>query len=100
MKLWLSRRQLLNFDVFPLHSAGPPCSQCLEARFLGCESCRVMNPGIGAVGTVGNFLFRIYSVDEALPEFRNGFADAFILDNIDPDADNHGLMLQPKRVSQ
>jgi YfiH family protein len=59
-----------------------------------------VNHRVGAVGTVGNFLFRIYSIQEARSEPRDRFPDAFILDDINTDADNHGFMLQAKRVSQ
>lgn len=96
----LSGFEPLHFDVFPLHATGPSRAQGLECRFLRSESCSVVNCGVGAVGAVCDFRFRIYSIQEARAESRDGFADAIVLDYIDTNTDNHECMLQVKRVSQ
>jgi YfiH family protein len=59
-----------------------------------------VNARIGAVGTVCNLSFRIYSIDESGAEPRNGIADALVLNDIDAQSNNHERMLQVKRVSQ
>ena len=100
MKFGFSRFELLHFNVFPLHAGGPAGTQRLKCRFLCSESGCVVNCGIGAVGAVCDFRFRIYSIEEPSAEPRHGIADALVLDHIDTDADNHGFMLQVKRVSQ
>jgi hypothetical protein len=57
-------------------------------------------PGVGAVGTVCNLSFRIYSIDESSSKPRHRIADALVLNDIDAQSNNHERMLQVKRVSQ
>ena len=59
-----------------------------------------MNSGVGAVGTVCNFGFRIYSIDESSAKPRHRIADALVLNDIDAQSNNHKRKLQVKRVSQ
>lgn len=100
VQLGFSRSKSLHFNVFPLHASGPAGTQSLEARFLSSESRRIVNPGIGAVGAVGNFGFRIYSINESSAKSCHRIADALVLDDIDAKSDNHERMLQVKRASQ
>src|SRR6185436_16634802 len=100
MKFGFSRRKLLHFNIFPLYAGGPSCAERLEASFLCSEARGIVNCGIGAVGAVGNFDFRIYSIDEPSAKSRDRISDAVILNKIDAKPDNHELMLQVKRVSQ
>lgn len=101
MQLRFPRWQALYFDVFPLHTCGPTRSERLERCLFRRKSCGEMNSGICTVVAVGNFDFRIYSVEEAWPEFVEGFANALVLNHVNANTNNHSdRMLQVNRVSQ
>jgi polyphenol oxidase len=60
-----------------------------------------VNSGLRTVVAVGDFDFRIYSVEKARSELLEGFADALILNDINANTNNHShRMLQANRVSQ
>ncbi len=99
MQRGLPGTQSLHFDVFPLHSCRPTRSQRFECGLLGGETGCQVDGGIDAVVAVAGLDFRIYSIDEALPEFPQGLADAIVLDHVDADTDNHDCMLQVNRIA-
>src|SRR5262245_8138855 len=100
VELGLTGRQSLHFDVLPLHSGCPTCTQRFERGFLCRESRGKMNTRVSTLVAVTSFDFRIYSVEEARAEFLQRFSDALVLNHVNADTNNHRCMLQANRVSQ
>ena len=92
MKFRLARGLPDDFDVFPFYAGGPTGTECFECRFLGGETGGIVDFRLRAFLAVFDLPFCIYSMKEALAEPLNGISDSLVLNDVDADAGDHGLL--------